>query len=77
MIDYAESKKLEFNQEEYEKAEEAITIRLKALIAQNIWGYSEFYEIFNELNPTYKKGISLLQNNDAYKNIGLPRKYNK
>ncbi len=77
MNDYAETKKVEFNQAQFDKAEEAITVRLKALIAQNIWGFSEFYEIFNQLNPIYKEGISLLQDNNAYKDLGLPRKYSK
>lgn len=61
MIQYAEKSDLPFNEAEYAEAKEAISIRLKALIAQNIWGFSEFYEIFNELNPVYKEGIELLQ----------------
>jgi carboxyl-terminal processing protease len=77
MIEYAKKNKLEFNQEEYEEAEEAITIRLKSLIAQNIWGFSEFYELFNELNPIYQEGINLLKNEEVYKALGLSRKFNK
>ncbi len=75
MIEYAEAKKLEFDQEQFDEAKEATTIRLKALIAQNYWGFSEFYEIFNELNPTYKKGISLLKDKREYKNLDLSKMY--
>ena len=75
MIEYAETKKLEFNQEQFDEAKEAISIRLKALIAQNYWGFSEFYEIFNELNPIYKKGISLISNKQEYKELDLSKKY--
>jgi hypothetical protein len=42
------------------------------MIAQNLYGFSEFYEIFNELNPIYKEGIELLQNGD-YKKLKLAR----
>ena len=75
VIEYAETKKLEFNQEQFDEAKEAISIRLKALIAQNYWGFSEFYEIFNELNPIYKKGISLISNKQEYKELDLSKKY--
>ncbi len=75
MIEYAESKKLEFDQEEFDEAKEAITIRLKALIAQNYWGFSEFYQIFNELNPIYKKGIELISTKQEYKQLNLSKKY--
>ena len=77
MIKYAEEKKLEYNEEQFKEAQEAITLRLKALIAQNIWGFSEFYEIFNQLNPVYNEGVKLLKNEEDFKNLGLPRKYTK
>ena len=76
LISYAEGKDLKYNEDEYMKAYDAITIRLKALIAQNLWDFSEFYEIFNELNPVYKEGISLLKEKKKYKAINLSKKYN-
>jgi carboxyl-terminal processing protease len=75
MIDFAAEKKLEFSQEEFDQAKEAISFRLKALIAQNYYGYSEFYEIFNELNPVYLKGIELISNKDDFKRLNLSKKY--
>jgi len=75
MKEYASSKNLDYNKEEFIQAEEAITIRLKALIAQNYWGFSEFYQIFNELNPIYKKGIELISNKQGYKQLNLSKKH--
>ncbi len=72
LIEYAKDKKLEYNEDQFTKAEEAITVRLKALIAQNIWGFSEFYEIFNELNPVYKEGIEVLKDG-RYKKLKLAK----
>ena len=70
LIDFAEKEGVEYDKDGFNEAEEAITIRLKALIAQNIWGFSEFYQIFNDLNPTYLKGIEILKDN-TYEEIHL------
>lgn len=70
LTDFAKKEGVEFDENEFNEAEEAITIRLKALIAQNMWGFSEFYQIFNDLNPTYLKGIEILKDN-TYKEIHL------
>jgi len=75
MIQYATDKNLTYKEDEFSQAEEAITVRLKALIAQNYWGFSEFYQIFNELNPIYKKGIELISNKQEYKQLDLSKKY--
>jgi carboxyl-terminal processing protease len=34
---------------------------LKAEIAQNLWDYSEFYEIYNSRNEILQKAINILQ----------------
>jgi len=70
LTDYASKEGVEMDKEGLEKANEAITVRLKALIAQNMWGFSEFYEVFNELNPIYLKGVEILQDN-SYDKIKL------
>ena len=72
MIEYAKNNKLEYKEDQFLKAEKAITIRLKALIAQNTWGFSEFYEIFNELNPVYQEGINILKDG-RYKKLKLAK----
>lgn len=60
LIKYAEKEGLEYNEEGYNEAKEAITIRLKAQIAQNNWDFSNFYQIINELNPIYNKAVEIL-----------------
>lgn len=75
MIEYAKTKDLEYNDEEFEQAKEAISIRLKALIAQNFWGFSEFYEVFNELNPTFLRGVEIMKSDREFKDLQLSKKY--
>ena len=69
LIEYAEEEGLEFDEENYEKAENTIKIRLKANIAQNLYDYTKFYEIINELNNTLKKSIELLEDGEAFKKL--------
>jgi carboxyl-terminal processing protease len=63
---------LEFNEAEYKTSENLIKLRLKAELAQNLWGYPEFYEIYNERNEILQKGISILKNNE-YSKIKLDK----
>jgi carboxyl-terminal processing protease len=58
---------LKFNEEEYKISEKLIHLRLKAEIAQNLWGYPEFYELYNERNEILQKGISILKSNEHLK----------
>lgn len=60
LFKYAEKEELEYDEEGFKKAEEAIRVRLKAQIAQNIWDFSRLYEIINELNPIYNKAVEIL-----------------
>ncbi|MFZ6052538.1 S41 family peptidase [Halocola ammonii] len=61
LIAYAESKEVEFDEAGFENSEEVIEIRLKALIARNLYDYSTFYQVINELNATYNRAIEALQ----------------
>jgi carboxyl-terminal processing protease len=59
---YAEEKDttLVFNEEDFKISGELIKIRLKALIASNIWDYSSFYEVFNVKNEIFMAAYNLL-----------------
>lgn len=58
-----EDPKLTFDQQAYEVSGKAIRIRIKSNIAQDLFGYSESYQIFNELNEVVKKATSLFKDN--------------
>ena len=55
---------LVFNKEEYAISEKLIKLRLKSLLAQDLWGYNEFYEIYNDSNEALKKAVNVLETND-------------
>lgn len=60
----------EFNKEEYKESESLLQLRMKAMIAQNIWGYSEFYQIYNASNEILQKAIEIIESNE-YDESGL------
>jgi carboxyl-terminal processing protease len=52
---------LEFNKDEYLVSEKLIKLRLKSILAQDLWGYTEFYQIYNETNEALQKAVQVLQ----------------
>jgi carboxyl-terminal processing protease len=65
-----EDDELEFNQEEYDISAELLKLRMKAILARNLWGYSEFYQIYNESNEILQKAIEVIES-DLYDQAGL------
>jgi carboxyl-terminal processing protease len=60
-----EEPELKFNEEQYKISEELLKLRMKAVLAQDIWGYSEFYQVINNTNEILEKAISVI-NSDQY-----------
>ncbi len=58
---------LVFNENEYKISENLIKIRLKSIIAQDLWGFDEFYQIYNQSNEVLQKAIELIQSNEIDK----------
>ncbi len=56
-----DDEELEFNEEEYELSENLLKLRLKASMARDLWGYSEFYQIYNESNEILQKAIEVIE----------------
>lgn len=69
-IEYAEKNGVEENKEEIEQSKKVLLIRLKGLVARNLWGTSAFYEVVAELDDAYLKAIELIQGN-TFKTEGL------
>lgn len=59
-----------FNQEEYEQSENLLKLRLKATIARDLWGYAEFYEIYNQSNEILQEAIRVIES-DEYDLSGM------
>lgn len=64
---------LTFVEEDYQISKDLLKIRLKASIAQNIWDYSAFYQVFNVKNEIFMKAYESLKN-DRYNKLELVEK---
>jgi carboxyl-terminal processing protease len=66
---YAEKEdpELKFNEEEYKTSEKLIKLRLKAILAQDLWGYNEFYQIYNESNEIVVRAVKAIENKETHK----------
>lgn len=59
-INYAKSNDVEFNEQDFKKDEEYIRARLKAQIARNYWRNEGWFPILLDVDPQFKKALSLL-----------------
>ena len=62
-----EDPKIEFNEKEYETSEKLLKLQFKAMLAQDIWGYSEFYQIYNDSNEILQKAIEIIESSEYEK----------
>jgi carboxyl-terminal processing protease len=56
-----EEPKLLFDEKEYAISENLIKLRLKAVIAQDLWGTNEMFQIYNQTNEILQQAIQVLQ----------------
>ncbi len=62
-----EDKELVFNEAQYKESESLLKLRIKAVLAQDIWGYNEFYQIYNESNEILQRAVEVLQRSEYEK----------
>jgi carboxyl-terminal processing protease len=63
---------LEFDQEGYNESEKLLKLQLKSLIAQNLYGSNEFYELYNDTNEALQKAIEVLKD-DSYNEMEVDK----
>lgn len=69
-----DKEKVEFNEEQFNKAKTLIKKQVKAMIARDLWDTGAYYQIMNDENPIFQKGVEALQNKDLYKKGMAPKK---
>ena len=50
-----------FNAEQYAISEQLLKLRIKAVLAQDLWGTNEMFQIYNQTNEILQKAIEVLQ----------------
>jgi carboxyl-terminal processing protease len=69
MKEMATEEKIEFNEEQFNQSKELISLRIKALIARDLFEMSEYFQIINKENDSYQKALEIINNDKAYMDI--------
>lgn len=63
------TEKLEPKEGELEKASPLLKIQIKALIARDLWGINEYYQVINEENEILKKAMEVISEKNVYEQL--------
>ncbi|MBU0763207.1 MAG: S41 family peptidase, partial [Bacteroidetes bacterium] len=66
LVVYAEKSGVERNEKELQTSLIPLRIQLKALIAKDLWSRSEYFEVFNVIDPGFKAAVEVLHNSGLY-----------
>jgi carboxyl-terminal processing protease len=67
-----EKPELSFDEEQFRISEKVIKLRLRSLVAQDLFSSNEMYEIYNEDNEILQKAIAILKSKE-YDKFGLEK----
>ncbi len=70
IVALGEGEEVPFVEEDWNTSLPAIELRLKAILARNLFDTGAFYEVFNPINPVFQRGIEVLQDG-TYKAAGI------
>lgn len=62
LISFADQESLEFNEEQWNISKKEIALLLKGYLARDLYGGSNFYEVFNTSNEVFNKAVEILNN---------------
>jgi len=72
---YASADGIEFSATDWARSRELITLRLKALIARDLWNTSAYWQVINAENPvdrSFQKAVEALSN-DTFQRLGMAK----
>ena len=72
---YASADGIEFSATDWARSRELISLRLKALIARDLWNTSAYWQVINAENPvdrSFQKAVEALSN-DTFQRLGMAK----
>lgn len=71
-IEYVKKEDSEFkvDKDQLKTSEKLLAMRLKAKIAQDIWGYEEFFQIYNDSNEILQRALEIIES-EEYQKAGI------
>lgn len=64
MREMGENEKIEFNEEQYNRALPLIKTQLKALIARDLWDMNEYFQVMNQTNKSVERALEILKSKE-------------
>lgn len=68
----ADEEKIEFNQEEFDRAKPLISMIVKALIGRDIFDQAAYFKIINQHDPIFKEALRIASSPDYFKYLQGP-----
>jgi carboxyl-terminal processing protease len=65
----ASEEKIEFNEEQFTQSKYFISLQIKALMARDLFDMSEYYQVRNEENDSYRKALEIINDDKMYRKI--------
>ncbi len=69
LLELSKAKKVEFNQEQYEKSRELIIKQVKALIARDIFDMAAYFQVINPTDPAYQRALEIIHDEAEYNRL--------
>lgn len=69
LIAFGEKEGVTYSAVDFKQSQQLITTQIKALIARDLWGSSEYYQVINPIVDTYKEAIQILETKNRYVNL--------
>ncbi|MDR0845694.1 MAG: S41 family peptidase [Tannerella sp.] len=69
LIKLAEDDKIEFDEEQYNLSKPLIKLRIKALVARDLFDMGEYFQILNEDNDHLTEALRIINDPEAYQKI--------
>jgi len=65
-LELAGTEGVEFNETQYTSSEMFIRYQIKALIARNLWGMNQYYEVIAEIDDTLHKALEIINSEKMF-----------
>jgi len=72
LIAMATEEKIEYNEEQFLNSKDFLCLQLKAMIARDLFDFSEYFEIVNDHNDIYQQALKIINDDALYNKILRP-----
>ena len=66
LIDMGTKEKITYKPDQFEKVKSIIKLQIKALIARDLYDMSEYYQVINDENDSFKEALRIINDDNLY-----------